>query len=166
MESLLAEFLPDLLVLFPPCRDCSFVLKVLIHPPDSDCSPHASSELLCRVSGLPWFTFQWEKQEMVVQSVPGLRLGSVLWKREKSQRPHCKQGRVWRGVEEAKGPGELILLCEENPKPCSGQRKEHVQDLRGQRDHDQKESLQRSRLAVHSKRDYRHRGQRKGFPLP
>lgn len=55
---------------------------------------------------------------------------SVLWKREKSQRPHCKQGRVWKGVsggflEEAMGPGELILLCEEDPKPFSEQKSMH-----------------------------------------
>lgn len=43
MESWLAEFLPDLLILVPPHRDYSFVLKLLLHPPDSDCSLHPPS---------------------------------------------------------------------------------------------------------------------------
>lgn len=68
------------------CRTCLFcsslagtVLLSLKYWFISQILQPASSELLCRVSGLPWFTFQWEKQEMVVQSVPGLRLGRVCF---------------------------------------------------------------------------------------
>lgn len=98
MESLLAEFLPDLLILFPPHRDYSLVLKLLIHPPDSNCSLHPPSYSAGSLASRGLHSSGRNRKRGAVSA--GTEAGdSVIWKREKRQRPHCKQGRVWRGVE-------------------------------------------------------------------
>lgn len=134
MESLLAEFLLDLLSLcFPPCREYSFVLKLLIHPPDSDCRLHplsysagslASRGLHSSGRNRKWWCSQclgwgwgqcalkaWEKPATPSQVGQSLERSGVF-------------------LEEEMWPGGLTWLCEQEPKPCSGQREEHAQNLR------------------------------------
>lgn len=107
---------------FPPCRDYSF-LKLLIHPPDSDCSLHPPS---CSQGLWPPVVYipVGETGNGGVQSVPGLKLGTACFESVRKASSYPIASRAESG--EAMGPGELSLLCEEDPKPCSGQREGHA----------------------------------------
>lgn len=113
MESLLAEFLPDLLILFPPCRDYSFVLKLLIHPPDSDCSLHplsysagslASRGLHSSGRNRKWWCSQcqdwgWGQSALKAWEKPAtpLQAGQSLERSERSNGTWRIDFTVWRG---------------------------------------------------------------------
>lgn len=59
-----------------------------------------------------------------MQSVPGLRLGTACFESVRKASSDPIASRAVSG--EAMGSGELSLLCEEDPKPCSKQREEHA----------------------------------------
>lgn len=151
MESLLLDlftgcFLPSFLLLFLSCWFISLLL-------------HSSTELLCRVSGLLWFTFQWKKQEMTAQcwdwgwGQPALK----AWEKPATtlQEEQSLDRRVV-FLEGAMGPGRLTdftLGIDRRQSPPFPRRSVHK--IPEERKSMESKSPQRSSLTVCSKSDSR-----------